>query len=264
MTTSCPGTLCSKGNHPVGAIPQLVLHEKTCKAIIAGRHPARAVSGISSRFRFSAFPGQDASKDPALIYSHLIAKSLSGALLSVAIGLIPGLAGAAENGKAPAACPALLQQSYSRLQDEKPQSLCQYAGKVLVVVNTASFCGFTPQYEALEALNSRYQSRGLVVLGFPSNDFSQETGSNRQIAEFCENTFGVKFPMFTKSSVRGKDAIALFRELAARSGQAPQWNFHKYVVARDGVTVTSFNSSADPAGKEFAQEIEKQLRRSPR
>ena len=100
---------------------------------------------------------------------------------------------------APAACPALLQHSFPRLQDEKPQSLCQYAGKVLLVVNTASYCGFTPQYKGLEELYARYRDAGLVVLGFPSNDFAQEPGSNAQIADFCENTYGVKFPMFAKT-----------------------------------------------------------------
>jgi len=102
------------------------------------------------------------------------------------------------------ACPALLQHRFDRLQDEKPQSLCQYSGKVVLVVNTASFCGFTRQYEGLEALHAKYQSKGLVVLGFPANDFgSQEPGSNQAIAEFCENTFGVKFPMLRKNSVVG-------------------------------------------------------------
>ena len=157
------------------------------------------------------------------------------------------------------ACPALLQHNVLRLQDEKPQSLCQYAGKVVVVVNTASFCGFTPQYKSLEALNSKYQGRGLVVLGFPSNDFSQESGSNKEIADFCENTFGVKFPMFTKTGVSGQDASPLFKQLAARSGTAPRWNFYKYVIARDGAAVTSFNSLADPASRSFVAEIEKQL-----
>jgi len=158
-----------------------------------------------------------------------------------------------------AACAGLLQQSYLRLQDEKPQSLCQYSGKVVVVVNTASFCGFTAQYEGLEALYAKYKDRGLVVLGFPSNDFSQETGSNKQIADFCENTFGVKFPMFTKSTVTGKDAIPLFRELAAKSQTPPRWNFYKYVIGRDGLQVTAFQSSTDPASRPFVREIEKQL-----
>ncbi|HSI55471.1 MAG TPA: glutathione peroxidase, partial [Ramlibacter sp.] len=97
---------------------------------------------------------------------------------------------------AAAACPASLNHQFLRLQDEKPQSLCQYAGKVLLVVNTASYCGFTPQYEGLEALHAKYKDRGLVVLGFPSNDFEQESGNNKQIADFCQNTYGVKFPMF--------------------------------------------------------------------
>ena len=156
-------------------------------------------------------------------------------------------------------CPALLQQNVLRLQDEKPQSLCQYAGKVVVVVNTASFCGFTPQYEGLEALHNKYKDQGLVVLGFPSNDFSQETGSNKQIAYFCENTFGVKFPMFTKTSVSGKDASPLFKQLSAKSGTSPKWNFYKYVISRNGQNVESFNSMADPKSKSFIREIEKQL-----
>ncbi len=104
------------------------------------------------------------------------------------------------------ACPATLDHVFPRLQDEKPQTLCQYSGKVVLVVNTASYCHFTPQYEGLESLYKKYQDRGLVVLGFPSNDFAQESGGNRQIAEFCANTYGVKFPMFAKSSVRGDAA----------------------------------------------------------
>lgn len=157
------------------------------------------------------------------------------------------------------ACSGLLQHSFLRLQDEKPQSLCQYQGKVVVVVNTASFCGFTPQYEGLEALYAKYKDRGLVVLGFPSNDFSQETGSNKEIADFCENTFGVKFPMFTKTSVSGKDANPLFRQLAAKTGTTPRWNFYKYVIARDGVSAVSFNSLTAPESRQFVKEIEKQL-----
>jgi glutathione peroxidase len=160
---------------------------------------------------------------------------------------------------ASSACPALLQQNVLRLQDEKPQSLCQYAGKVVVVVNTASFCGFTSQYEGLEALHTKYKDQGLVVLGFPSNDFSQETGSNKQIAEFCENTFGVKFPMFTKTSVSGKDASPFFKQLSAKTGTTPKWNFYKYVISRNGQNVESFNSMADPKSKSFVREIEKQL-----
>ena len=198
----------------------------------------------------------------ALAASNSLIRLVSvAALLTLAApSRAAGPGNAAESAAAPAAgCNGLLQQSYLRLQDEKPQSLCQYRGKVVVVVNTASFCGFTSQYEGLEALYSRYKDRGLVVLGFPSNDFSQETGSNKQIAEFCENTFGVKFPMATKSSVTGKDAIPLFKELAAKTNTPPRWNFYKYVIARDGVQVAAFSSNADPASAQFVKEIEKQL-----
>ena len=160
---------------------------------------------------------------------------------------------------APTACKGLLQQTFLRLQDEKPQSLCQYTGKVVVVVNTASFCGFTSQYEGLEALHAKYKDKGLVVLGFPSNDFSQETGSNKDIAAFCENTFGVKFPMFAKTSVAGKDASPLFKQLAEQTGTVPRWNFYKYVIARNGSTAVSFNSMTNPSSGAFVREIEKQL-----
>lgn len=161
------------------------------------------------------------------------------------------------------ACPALLARQFPRLQDEKPQDLCQYAGRVLVVVNTASFCGFTPQYKSLETLHSRYRERGLVVLGFPSNDFGQqEPGSGKEIAEFCENTFGVRFPMFAKSRVAasaGAAANPLFADLARRTGQWPRWNFHKYLVARDAVSVTSFASDTDPLDKTFLAQVERLL-----
>ena len=158
-----------------------------------------------------------------------------------------------------AACPAILQHTFARLQDEQPQSLCQYAGKVVLVVNTASFCGFTPQYKGLEELDRKYRERGLVVLGFPSNDFSQESGSNKQIAEFCESTFGVKFPMFAKSSVRGPEANPLFKQLAAQSGATPKWNFYKYLIGRDGKLVDSYSSMVSPSSRSFIGDVEKQL-----
>ena len=162
-----------------------------------------------------------------------------------------------------AVCPALLDRKFPRLQDEKPQDLCQYAGRVVVVVNTASFCGFTAQYKDLEALNRRYGPQGLVVLGFPSNDFgSQEPGSNKEIAEFCENTFGVQFPMFIKSRVAasaGDQVNPLFADLRERTGVSPKWNFHKYVIARDGKTVRSFGSTTRPQDRAFLQSIEELL-----
>ncbi|MGV0958482.1 MAG: glutathione peroxidase [Limnohabitans sp.] len=159
----------------------------------------------------------------------------------------------------PVNCPRVLQHTVLRLQDEKPQALCQYAGQVVVVVNTASFCGFTPQYKGLEALYAKYKDRGLVVLGFPSNDFSQEPDSNAKIADFCENTFGVKFPMFVKTTVRGADALPLYKQLAELSGTTPKWNFYKYIIGRDGQSIKSFNSMTGPQDKSFVLEIEKQL-----
>jgi glutathione peroxidase len=159
------------------------------------------------------------------------------------------------------ACPAILQHTFARLQDEKPQPLCQYAGKVALVVNTASYCGFTPQYQGLEALYAKYKDQGLVVLGFPSNDFSQETGSNQQIADFCENTFGVKFPMFSKTHVTGRQAVPFYQQLAAQSGnQRPLWNFHKYLLARDGKVVANFPSQVEPQDAKLIKEIENQLK----
>ena len=158
------------------------------------------------------------------------------------------------------ACPALLQHTFPRLQDEKPQALCQYSGKVLLVVNTASYCGFTPQYKGLEALHGKYSGRGLVVLGFPSNDFNQEKASNKEIADFCENTFGVKFPMFAASGVSGDKANPLFRQLAAAPGSgSPKWNFYKYLVSRDGKVVASYSSMTGPDDASLVRAIENEL-----
>lgn len=177
--------------------------------------------------------------------------------------LLTGLSLAASAAQEPrdesSTCPALLQHQFPRLQDEKPQSLCQYRGKVLLVVNTASYCGFTGQYKGLEALHRKYKDKGLVVLGFPSNDFAQETGNNQQIAEFCENTFGVKFPMFAKSSVTGSQASVFYQQLAAQSGSTPRWNFHKYLIGRDGKVVDSYGSMTGPDSSRLVKAIEQQL-----
>jgi len=180
-------------------------------------------------------------------------RTLAAALLLVA----------AAQAQAAPDCPALLNSTQPRLQDEKPVDLCGYAGKVVLVVNTASYCGYTPQYQSLEALHARYSARGLVVLGFPSNDFSQEPGSSAEIAEFCENTFGVKFPMFAKSHVapgKGGPVNPVFVALQQRSGQAPKWNFHKYLVGRSGDVVSSYASAVDPKDPAFIKDLEKLLK----
>lgn len=160
---------------------------------------------------------------------------------------------------AAAACPALLQHTVPRLQDEKPQPLCQYAGKVLLIVNTASYCGFTSQFEGLEALNAAYAARGLVVMGFPSNDFRQEDADARKTAEVCFNTYGVKFPMFTAVRVRGPEAHPVFASLARSTGQTPSWNFNKYLVGRDGTPIAHFGSTTGPTSAALKAAVEKAL-----
>lgn len=190
----------------------------------------------------------------------------------VVFGALVGAAGASGLARAAAgpsgsvaadavACPALLQHRLPRLQDEQPVDLCRYAGKVLLVVNTASRCGYTPQYKSLEALQRRFGERGLVVLGFPSNDFGrQEPGSNAEIAAFCSDQFDVRFPMFARSVVRGGAGVnPLFAALAARTGEAPGWNFHKYLVGRDGREVLSFASALDPQDPRLVKVIERLL-----
>jgi glutathione peroxidase len=154
------------------------------------------------------------------------------------------------------ACPALLDRKMDTLLDQ-PQSLCEYAGKVLLVVNTASQCGYTPQYEGLEALYRKYKARGLVVLGFPSNDFGgQEPGSNKDIAAFCVNQYAIDFPMFAKTRLKSN---ALYADLVKATGTAPRWNFHKYLVDRSGRPVHSFDTRVEPDDPKLIAAIEKLL-----
>jgi glutathione peroxidase len=160
-------------------------------------------------------------------------------------------------GDVPADCPALLRGQFNRLQTGEPQSLCQFRGKVLLVVNTASYCAYTGQYEGLEAMYRKYRTRGLVVVGFPSNDFgAQEPGTNREIAQFCRLTYGVQFPMFEKSSVKSVASNPLFAQLAHDTGVAPKWNFYKYVVDRRGRAVAGFDSKTTPKDPKLVRLIE--------
>jgi len=166
-------------------------------------------------------------------------------LLLVMLTMLPAFA---------SACPGLLNHRYSSLQG-KPVNLCDYAGRPILVVNTASKCGYTPQFEKLEALHKRYQGRGLVVLGFPSNDFNQELATNQEIAQFCKLTYFVEFPMIEKGSVTGLGTNDFFRQLAAATGAAPQWNFHKYLIAPDGRTVHSFGTQVEPDSREIMSRL---------
>jgi glutathione peroxidase len=191
-------------------------------------------------------------------------------LLTALAGISLAQPAAAQVGNAPAAastaarplasCPAILKQNFKRLQDDAPQDLCQYAGKVVLVVNTASYCGFTKQYEGLEKLYAKYGGRGLVVLGFPSNDFGkQEPGNAKEIADFCFNTYGVKFPMFAKSAVTGPEANPLHASLTKATGQAPKWNFTKYLIGRDGKVLEHFPSKVTPEDPALVGKIEQAL-----
>ncbi len=174
-------------------------------------------------------------------------KALMFAVLSLLLAGTPAQAGK-----------ALLDQDYRQLAGKQVLNLREtYGGQVLLVVNTASKCGFTPQYEGLEALHARYKARGFAVLGFPSNDFmGQEPGSEQQIQAFCTLTYGVKFPMFEKVHVKGNQATPFYRELAKATGEAPKWNFHKYLIDRSGKVVASYGSRTRPDDPALVAKIE--------
>ncbi len=175
--------------------------------------------------------------------------------------LILLLAAAWQAGQALASdCPSLLQHRFNSLQTGQPQDLCQYRGQAILVVNTASKCAYTDQYSGLEELYRRYKDRGLVVLGFPSNDFgAQEPGSNKQIATFCRLTYGVEFPMFEKTQVVGAGRNALYRQLESRTNQVPRWNFHKYLIDPTGREVLSFPSNLTPDDPRLMNAIHRML-----
>lgn len=159
-------------------------------------------------------------------------------------------------------CPAFLNQDLKKLRSSERINICNaYAGKPLLIVNTASHCGYTPQFKGLQALHEKYKDRGLVVLGFPSNDFNQEDSEPRKIAEVCYINYGVKFTMLSESAVKGAKANPIFKELA-RQSEAPSWNFNKYLVTPDGTVVQHFDSSTTPDSKEMTAALEQVLKGS--
>jgi glutathione peroxidase len=161
---------------------------------------------------------------------------------------------------ASAGCPPLLNEQMKTLEG-KPLDLCQFEGKAILVVNTASKCGFTPQFDKLEGMYKQYKDQGLVVLGFPSNDFRQELASNQEVGDFCRMTYGVKFPMAEKSSVTGDGANPFFKRLADSTMDPPRWNFHKYLIAPDGKTVYSFESSVAPDSAQVMARLQPMLKK---
>lgn len=176
--------------------------------------------------------------------------------LLISIAFIAGFGAALEALAGP-----LLDRNYRSLAGKDEINLNRaYGGKVLLVVNTASKCGFTPQYEGLEALQQELSPRGFAVLGFPSNDFKgQEPGSEAQIQEFCTLTYGVKFPMFQKVHVIGPETTPLYQDLTRISGVAPAWNFHKYLISRDGQVLAQFPSRVKPDDPELRAAIDRAL-----
>lgn len=150
---------------------------------------------------------------------------------------------------------------YKRLDSEVEDNFCEvHKDKVILIVNTASRCAFTDQYDDLEKLYARYKDKGLVVVGFPSNDFgNQEPGSEKQIKNFCRLTYGVKFPMYSKTQVTGNEAATLYKSLKLASGHSPGWNFHKYLIGRNGEFITDFSSSTEPLSQKVTRAIEQAL-----
>ena len=162
---------------------------------------------------------------------------------------------------AAADCPVALDFYKRPLMGEKPVHLCEeFRGQVVLIVNTASKCAYTAQYEGLEEVYSTYRERGLTVAGFPSNDFgAQEPGTEKQVRDFCRLTYGVQFPMFAKTRVRGNDAEPLYQHLAEVTGESPRWNFHKYLLDRQGRVVASFPSRVEPEEEKLIAAIEELL-----
>ena len=177
------------------------------------------------------------------------------ALLSVGTLALSGVAAASE-------CPAYLNQDLTKLRSKETVNICKdFVGKPLLIVNTASHCGFTPQFKGLQALHEKYKNQGLVVLGFPSNDFNQEAKDAAETAEVCYINYGVKFTMLSESSVKGDKANPIFKELA-RQTKSPSWNFNKYLVTPDGEVVEHFGSTTSPDSKNMTKAIEAVLAKS--
>ena len=162
-------------------------------------------------------------------------------------------------------CPVTLNHTVKKLNDNQSVNLChEYAGKVLLIVNTASKCAFTDQYDGLEKLYATYKDRGFAVLGFPSNDFgNQEPGTEKQVQDFCRLTYGVKFPMFSKTHVRKENADPVFRTLGDLTNRYPKWNFYKYLLDQNGNIVDSYASVTSPMSASIVDQIERLLREGP-
>ncbi len=162
-----------------------------------------------------------------------------------------------------ATCPRILDESPRSLQSDRPQSLCEYAGKVILVVNTASYCGFSPQERGLQELYRKYGPRGLVVLGFASDDFHQEMSNPQRIAPFSHAKYGVQFPLFAPTHVTEPSPNPLFAQLIRATGTQPKWNFYKYLIGRDGKVVAVYSSLTSPSDPRLVEQIRRLLAQRP-
>ncbi len=178
-------------------------------------------------------------------------KAIRAAMAALALAL-PASAFAAD-------CPSLLDHKFQSLQGQT-LNLCEYSDRTILVVNTASKCGYTPQFEKLEGMYRQYRDKGLLVIGFPSNDFNQELATDKEIAEFCKLTYAVDFPMISKGSVTGNRATPFYQQLKAATGQAPRWNFHKYLITPGAKQVYSFGTRVEPDSPEIMGKITPYLR----
>ena len=157
-------------------------------------------------------------------------------------------------------CPEFLNQDFKLLHSSKDVNLCSlYDGKPLLIVNTASHCGYTKQFKPLETLYEKYKDKGFTIIGFASNDFNQEAKTEEEAAEICYKNFGVTFTMLAPTHVKGKDANPVFSYLIRQSGEQPQWNFNKYFVSADGMTVTHFNQKENPLGGKLEKLVNESL-----
>ena len=154
------------------------------------------------------------------------------------------------------ACSDVLNNTLRVLDSHDEQNLCEYSGNVVLVVNVASRCGYTPQYAALQRIYSKYKDDGFVVLGIPSRDFKQEFSEEAQVAEFCSTEYGVDFPMFATAKVKGKDAHPFYKKLIAASGKEPRWNFAKYLIGRDGKVIDHYKSRVTPESEKLVSAIQ--------
>ncbi len=182
-------------------------------------------------------------------------------VLSICLIWVGLIANQSVNAATDSTCPDALRFSVRPLGDGEVVNICEkYLGQVVMIVNTASKCGYTPQYEGLENLYRTYREKGFVILGFPSNDFGgQEPGTEKEIKEFCRLTYGVEFPMFQKTHASKSKADPVYKTLARLSGEYPAWNFHKYIIDRKGKLVASYNSKVTPQSKRVIETIEKLL-----